>query len=83
MESHTIQVLLDQAQAELEAAERRERETELRILHSTIKGRRETVRVLVQKLGSTQQVRNILIRIRNIYFSSGSDPATGTLDRAP
>jgi outer membrane protein TolC len=63
MESHTIQVLLDQARAELEAAERREREkeTELRILHSATKGRRDAVRVLDRELGYAQQVRNIRI----------------------
>jgi hypothetical protein len=42
MESHNIQVLLDQARAELEVAKHREREqeTQQRILHSVIKGRR-------------------------------------------
>jgi hypothetical protein len=61
MESHTIQVMLDQALAELEAAERREREMEtaLRIQHSATNGRRATDRVLVRELGSSQQVRNI------------------------
>jgi hypothetical protein len=63
MESHTIQVLLDSARAELEAAERREREkeVELRILHSDTNGRKATVRLLVRELAVAQQVRNIQI----------------------
>ncbi len=78
MESHTIQVLLDQARAELEAAERREREqeTQLRILHSVTKDRRAQP-CLGAGLGSAQ-VRNIQIRILNVYISSGSDPDPAT-----
>jgi hypothetical protein len=68
MESHTIQVMLDQARDELEAVERREREMEmaLRIQHSATNGRRATVRVLVWELGSSQLVRNIYL---GNYFS--------------
>jgi hypothetical protein len=67
MESHTIQVMLDQAEVELEAAERREREHEVqgRILHSITKGKRDAARVLDRMLRLAQQVRNILNRIVN------------------
>jgi hypothetical protein len=63
MESHTIQVLLDQARTELEAAERREREkeTELQILTAPPKGGGNDVRLLDRELGYAQQVRNIQI----------------------
>jgi hypothetical protein len=63
MESHTIQVLLDQARTELETVKRREREkeTELQILHGAIKGRRDAVSLLDRELGYAQQVRNIQI----------------------
>jgi hypothetical protein len=60
MESHTIQVMLDQARAELEAVERREREMALRIQHSATNGRRATVRVLVRELaGKKYLFRNL------------------------
>ncbi len=64
MESHTLQVLADQAKVALEEAERQERENEVqgKILHAVTKGRRESYRVLVLELGVAQQVRNIRIR---------------------
>jgi hypothetical protein len=61
--SHSIQVLLDKAQAESEAEERREQEMEtaLQIQHSTTVHKRATVRVLNRELGLAQQVRNIYL----------------------
>jgi hypothetical protein len=59
MESHSVQVLLDRAQAEFEAEERREQEMEIQ--HSTTVHKRATVRVLNRELGLARQVRNIYL----------------------
>jgi hypothetical protein len=63
MESHTIQVLLDRAQAEFEAEDRREREMEtaIRIQRTATNSKRATVRVLNRELGLARQVRNIYL----------------------
>jgi hypothetical protein len=63
MDPNHIQLLLDHAQAELEAAKIREsvKATELRISHSDTKGKMDTVRVLTKELALAQKVTNIRI----------------------
>ena len=56
MDSVTLQGMVDHARAEMEAAEGRERDHNIRgrLLHSEAKGKRETYRLLVKELCSAQ-----------------------------
>jgi hypothetical protein len=59
MESHMIQVQLDQARAALQAAQVQERatDTQLRLNKVTTSARRAAVRLLERDLAAAQQVR--------------------------
>ncbi len=63
MDSRTLSLLADQAELEVEAALRREREGELqqKLLHSDTKAKRDTLRVLRKEICAAQLVRNIRI----------------------
>ena len=59
MDSRTLEILVDQAEREVEEAQRREWEGEvhLRLLHSELMGKKDTLRVLRRHLGLAREVR--------------------------
>jgi hypothetical protein len=59
MDSRTLEILADQAEREVEEAQRREWEGEvhLRLLHSELMGKKDTLRVLRRQLGLAREVR--------------------------
>jgi hypothetical protein len=63
MDSRTLSLLADQAELEVEAALRREKEGELqlKLLHSDTKAKRDTLRVLRKEICAARLVRNIRI----------------------
>ncbi len=65
MDSRTLSLLADQAEVEVEAALRREREGELhlRLLHSDTKAKKEVLGVLRKEICVARLVRNIRILI--------------------
>jgi hypothetical protein len=65
MDSRTLSLLADQAEVEVEAALRREREGELhqRLLHSDTKAKKEVLRLLRKEICAARDVRNIRIPI--------------------
>jgi hypothetical protein len=65
MDSRTLSLLADQAELEVEAALRREKEGELhlRLLHSDTKAKKEVLRVLRKEICAARLVRNIRIPI--------------------
>jgi hypothetical protein len=65
MESHMLQLLVDQAEREVEAALQAERdaETQLRLLRKEMLAQRAVVRDLENALRKAQQVRNIIMII--------------------
>jgi hypothetical protein len=65
MDSRTLNLLADQAQLELDAALRREKDGEIqfKLLKSDTKAKRETVRLLRKEACSAEEVRNIRIPI--------------------
>ncbi len=65
MDSRTLALLADQAQLELEAAQRNEKEGEiqLKLLKSETKAKRGTVKMLRKETCLAQEVRNIRIPI--------------------
>jgi hypothetical protein len=65
MDSRTLNILADQAQLELEAAQRREKDGEIqfKLLKSDTEAKRETVRLLRKEACLAETVRNIRIPI--------------------
>ncbi len=63
MDSHTLQILADQVQQEVDAAKRREREAELqhRLAKAEHSAKRATLRLLQKEICAARLVRNILI----------------------
>ncbi len=63
MDSRTLSLLADQAELEVEAALRREKEGELhlKLLKSDSKAKRDTLRVLRKEICAARLVRNIRI----------------------
>ena len=59
MDSRTLEILADQAEREVEEAQRREWEGEvhLRLLHSDLRGKKDTLRVIRRQLGLAREVR--------------------------
>ena len=68
MDSRTLALLQEQAQAEFEAALRREEDGQLtqRLLHSDTKAKRERVKLLEKQRGLAEKVRNIRIPMRSL-----------------
>ena len=68
MDSRTLALLQEQAQAELEAALRREEEGQLnqKLLHSDSKAKRERVKLLQKQRCLAEKVRNIRIPMRSL-----------------
>ena len=66
MDSRTLALLQEQAQAELEAALRREEEGQLnqKLLHSDSKAKRERVNLLDKQRRLAEKVRNIRIPMK-------------------
>ena len=64
MDSHTLEVMADQVDQEVEALRRREREVELqlRFVRAEMSAKRATLRLLRKAIGDAQLVRNILIQ---------------------
>ena len=59
MDSRTLELLADQAEREVEEAQRREWEGEvhLRLLHSDLMGKKDTLRVLRKQICLAREVR--------------------------
>ncbi len=59
MDSRTLEILVDQAEREVEEAQRREWEGEvhLRLLHSDLMGKKDTLRVIRRQLGLALGIR--------------------------
>ncbi len=66
MDSRTLALLQEQAQAELEAAMRREEEGQLtqKLLHSDTKAKQERVTLLEKQRRLAEKVRNIRIPMK-------------------
>jgi hypothetical protein len=60
MDSHTLEVMADQVDQEVEALRRREMEVELQL--KFVSAKRATLRLLRKAIGDAQLVRNILIQ---------------------
>jgi hypothetical protein len=63
MDSHTLQIMADQVEQEVEAAKRREQEVELqlKLVKAEHTAKRATLRLLQKEICAARLVRNILI----------------------
>ena len=64
MDSHTLEVMADQVDQEVEAAKRREKEVELqlKLIKAELTAKRATLRLLNKEICEARLVRNILIQ---------------------